>query len=127
MESVLLSSQQRKDLILRMKRETKPSRRLRMHIVLLASDGRAPTEIARGLFCSRTTIYDTASRFLREGLAAFDDRKARGPRPLLGGAAQRRVERLLEEGSPVEHGWLRFPMELQARLPAASQGAARRG
>lgn len=107
MESISLTPQQRKDLILRMKRETKPSRRLRMHIVLLASDGRSPTEIARVLYCSRTTIYAISSRFLREGRAAFDDRQARGPRPLLGGAVRERVERLLEEGSPVEHGWLR--------------------
>ena len=107
MESISLTPQQRKDLILRMKRETKPSRRLRMHIVLLASDGRSPTEIARVLYCSRTTIYAISSRFLREGRAAFDDRQARGPRPLLGGAVMERVERLLEEGSPVEHGWLR--------------------
>jgi Homeodomain-like domain len=28
-----------------------------MHIVLLASDGLSPTQIARVLFCSRTTVY----------------------------------------------------------------------
>jgi len=27
-----------------------------MHIVLLAAEGRSPTEIARMLFCSRTTV-----------------------------------------------------------------------
>jgi hypothetical protein len=52
MESISLTPQQRKDLIIEMKRETKPSRRLRMDIVLLSSDGRSPTEIARVLFCS---------------------------------------------------------------------------
>ena len=98
---------ERKDLIIEMKRERKPSRRLRMHIVLLTSDGRSPTEIARVLFCSRTTVYAIASRLLREGRAAFDDRRRRGPRPLLVGAADERVERLLEEESPTEHGWLR--------------------
>jgi putative transposase len=107
MESISLTPQQRKDLIIEMKRERKPSRRLRMHIVLLTSDGRSPTEIARVLFCSRTTVYAIASRLLREGRAAFDDRRRRGPRPLLGGAANERVERLLEEESPTEHGWLR--------------------
>ena len=107
MESISLTPQQRKDLIIEMKRERKPSRRLRMHIVLLTSDGRSPTEIARVLFCSRTTVYAMASRLLREGRAAFDDRRRRGPRPLLGGAADERVERLLEEESPIEHGWLR--------------------
>jgi putative transposase len=107
MESISLTPQQRKDLIIEMKRERKPSRRLRMHIVLLTSDGRSPTEIARVLFCSRTTVYAMASCLLREGRAAFDDRRRRGARPLLGGAADERVERLLEEESPTEHGWLR--------------------
>jgi DNA-directed RNA polymerase specialized sigma24 family protein len=46
-----------------------------MHIVLLCADGRSPTEIARVLFCSRTTVYAIAARFIREGRAAFDDRK----------------------------------------------------
>ena len=51
-----------------------------MHIALLASDGLSPTEISRVLFCSRTTVYAVASRFVREGRAAFDDREgaARG-------------------------------------------------
>src|SRR5918911_1305578 len=62
-----------------MKREAKPSRRLRMHIALLASEGLLPTEIARVLFCWRTTVYDAVvSRFLREGGAAFDDHGRRG-------------------------------------------------
>jgi hypothetical protein len=52
MENITIAPQVRKDLIIEMKREAKPSRRLRMHIALLASDGRSPTEIARVLFCS---------------------------------------------------------------------------
>ena len=69
MESISLTPQQRKDLIIEMKRERKPSRRLRMHIVLLTSDGRSPTEIARVLFCSRTTVYAIASRVAASVLA----------------------------------------------------------
>ena len=54
-----------------------------MHIVLLCADGCSPTEIARVLFCSRTTVYALVARFVREEQAAFNDRKRRGPEPLL--------------------------------------------
>lgn len=107
MQSIALLSEERKDLIRLMKRERKPSRRLRMHIVLLASDGYCPTHISRVLFCSRTTVYALVERFVEEGQAAFDDRKRRGPRPLLGYLAQKRIETLVQEESPTEHGWLR--------------------
>ncbi len=78
-----------------------------MHIVLLRAEGRSPTEISRVLFCSRTTVYAVAFRFVREGQAAFDDRKRRGPKPLLEELASEYIERLVEEDSPTEHGWLR--------------------
>ena len=107
MENITIAPQQRKGLIIEMKRETRPSRRLRMHIALLASEGLSPTEIARVLFCSRTTVYVVVGRFLREGRAAFDDHARRGPRPLLSQKANERVQKLLEEDSPTEHGWLR--------------------
>ena len=108
MESIAIAPQERKSLIVEMKREARPSRRLRMHIALLASDGLSPTEISRVLFCSRTTVYAVASRFLREGRAAFDDRRRRGLRLLVSKKkAHERVERLLEEESPTSHGWLR--------------------
>jgi putative transposase len=134
MQSIIIAPEERKDLILRMKREAKPSRRLRMHIALLASDGRSPTEIARALFCSRTTVYAVADRFLREGEAAFDDRWRRGPEPLLGEEANERLERLLEEDSPTSHGWLRSRWSckllalqlLRERATAASRETLRR-
>lgn len=107
MQSIAIASSERKDLLRKMKRERRPSRRLRMHIVLLASDGRSPTEIARILFCSRTTVYAVVARFLREKRTAFDDRKRRGPKPLLEEPTEEYIERLLEEQSPTEHGWLR--------------------
>jgi hypothetical protein len=47
MQSITLSSKERKDLICEMKRERKPGRRLRMHIVLLASKGYSPVRIRR--------------------------------------------------------------------------------
>jgi hypothetical protein len=78
-----------------------------MHIVLLASDGRSPTEIARVLFCSRTTVKAVVARFVGEGQAAFFDRHRRGPKSLVDESANERIERSLEEESPVEHGWLR--------------------
>jgi putative transposase len=107
MESIAITSAERKDLISRMKRESKPSRRLRMHIILLACDGRSPTEISRSLFCSRTTVYSIFGRFMQEGQAAFDDRKRRGPEPLVNDSAQELIERLAEEAVPTERGWLR--------------------
>jgi transposase len=107
MQSITLPSEERKDLIKHMKRERRPSRRLRMHIVLLCADGRSPTEIARVLFCSRTTVYVVVARCLRDEQAAFNDRKMRGPKPSVGQPASEYIERLLEEDSPTEHGWLR--------------------
>jgi putative transposase len=109
MQSIILTPEQRKDLIRAMKRETKPSRRLRMHIALLASDGFSPVQISRVLYCSRTTVYALVDRFVEgEGrMSAFDDRARRGPKPLLGEPTEEYVERLVEEGSPTSHGWLR--------------------
>jgi transposase len=106
MQSITLASEERKDLIQKMKRERRPSRRLRMHIVLLCAEGRSPTEIARILFCSRTTVYAVVARFIREEQAAFFDRKRRGPKPLLEEPANEYIERLVEEELPTEHGWL---------------------
>lgn len=107
MESIALSPEERKNLIRKMKRERKPSRRLRMHIVLLAADGRSPSEIARTLYCSRTTVYTITRRFAREGEAAFEDRKQRGPPPKLHPDDQRRLETLVEEAEPWAYGWVR--------------------
>lgn len=108
MQSITLTPQQRKDLIVGMKRQIKPSRRLRMHIALLAADGFSPTQISRTLYCSRTTVYALVERFVAEGhKSAFDDRGRRGPKPLLDEPANERIERLVEEESPTEHGWLR--------------------
>jgi len=107
MQSITITLEERKNLVREIKRERQPSRRLRMHIVLLASDGLSPTEISRVLFCSRTTVYAVVSRFARQKRAAFFDRQRRGPRPLVGEPEEECVERLLEGESPVEHGWLR--------------------
>jgi putative transposase len=107
MQSITLTPKERKNLICRVKRERKPSRRLRMHIVLLAADGHRPTQIARVLYCSRTTVYAIVGRFGGEGEVAFEDRKRRGPRPLLDEPANEWIERLVEEDLPTEHGWLR--------------------
>jgi transposase len=107
MQSIALTPQERKDLICRMKRERRPSRRLRMHIVLLAADGHRPARIARVLYCSRTTVYAIVKRFVRERQAAFDDSGRRGPKPLLDQSANERIEALVEEEMPAVHGWLR--------------------
>jgi putative transposase len=107
MEGITIAPTERKDLIIRMKRERRPSRRLRMHIVLLASEGYSAAEIARILFCSRTTVYAIVGRFVREGQKAFDDRRRRGPAPLVESSAQKLVEDLTEGVVPTERGWLR--------------------
>jgi transposase len=107
MESIAIAPEERKELILRMKRESRPSRRSRMHIILLASEARSATEIARTLFCSRTTVYAIVGRFVREGQAAFDHRRRRGPAPLVEDWARKLIEELTEEALPTERGWLR--------------------
>jgi transposase len=107
MENITIAPGERKDLIFRLKRESKPSRRLRMHIVLLASEGYSPTKIARILFCSRTTVYAIVGRFVREGQRAFDDRRRRGPAPLVERSALKLIEEMTEEALPTEGGWLR--------------------
>ena len=65
MVSSALEAEQRKGFIIAMKQETKPSRRLRMHITLLLADDYKP-EIASLLYCSRTTVYHLAQRFEQE-------------------------------------------------------------
>ena len=107
MESIIIASQERKDLVHQMKRESKPSRRLRVHIILLATDGYSVTRIARTLFCSCTTVYSIIHRFLQEGQEAFDDRERRGPTLLQEKSAQKLIEELAEEGLPTKRGWLR--------------------
>jgi hypothetical protein len=67
MQSITIAPEERKDLIRIMKRERQPSRSLRMHIVLLASEGLSPTQISRVLFCSRTTVYAVVARFAFRG------------------------------------------------------------
>lgn len=78
-----------------------------MHVVLLAAEGRSPTEIVRVLFCSRT-VYAVVARFIREERVAFNDRKRRGPRPLVEDSKEEYIERLVEEDLPTEHSWLRL-------------------
>jgi hypothetical protein len=87
MHSIAIAPEEHKDLIRKIKRERKPSRRLRMHIVLLASDGFSPTQISRILYCSPTTVYAVVSRFVGGKGAAFFERRRRGPKPLLDGSA----------------------------------------
>ena len=80
MTSINLNQQERKDLIRQMKRETRPCRRLRMHIVLLVADDKLkPAQIAAVLYCSRTTVYAVAHRFSQQKGKAFDDKTPRGP------------------------------------------------
>ena len=117
MQSITIAPKERKVLISQMKRESKPSRRLRMHIILLAANSRSPTEISRTLFCSRTTVNSIVGRFIREGRATFDDRKKRGPVPLVDDSVQELIEGLTEEALPTKRGWLRSPASLELQTP----------
>ena len=107
MTSIALTPPQRQMLIRQMRRETQPSRRLRMHIVLLFSEGHSPSQIARVLYCSRTTVYTISRRFAQTGEGAFADQKPRGPAPALSQPAQQRLETLVEQELPRQHGLLR--------------------
>jgi hypothetical protein len=122
MESIVIAPGERKDLIHKMKHEIKPSRRLRMHIVLLAAEDYSPTKIVRALFCSRTTVYVIVGRFIREGQEAFDDRKRRGPALFVENSARKLIEDLTVGVAPAERGWLRSRWsckQLQALGPGA--------
>ena len=61
----------------------------------------------RSLLLTHHRLHERIERFVGEGCSAFDDCKQRGPRPLLDDPAHERIERLVEEESPTEHGWLR--------------------
>lgn len=109
-----------------------------MHITLLASDGFSPTEISRLLYCSRTTVYALARRLVAGGGFTdgeiFNDCGRRGPKPLLKKPTEEYMERLVEEKSPTEHGWLRsrwscklLAVELnKERMVVASRETVRR-
>lgn len=124
MDSISLAPQERKALIQKMKQETKASRRLRMHILLLVADGHSPSQIARALYCSRTTVYAVARRFAQGGEVAFEDQQRRGPPPKLDERAQERIEALVDQAEPWILGWLRsrWTCTLLARQLLAEQG-----
>jgi hypothetical protein len=63
------------------------------------------------------------ARFVGDKQAAFFDRRRRGPKSLVDESANERIERLLEEESPVEQGWLRSPASLE--LQAFGRGVVR--
>ena len=89
-----------------------------MHIVLLAAEGHPPTGIAQGLFCSRTTPYTVVDHFVREKQAAFLDRERGRSKPSLDEPANERIEeRLVQEDSLTEHGWLRSRWRSKSSSP----------
>lgn len=71
------------------------------------ADGHRPSQIARVLYCSRTTVYTTTRRFLQGEEAAFADQRPRGPAPALDQLVQQRLARLVEQERPLHHGFLR--------------------
>jgi putative transposase len=73
--SIVLGGSQRKRLLQMYRKEPDPQVRLRAHIILLLSEGRAWTLIAAVLFCSSATIARWKRRFERGGIDALLEQK----------------------------------------------------
>src|SRR5687768_16904332 len=86
--SIVLGSSQRKRLLAVYRRESvHPQVRLRAHIILLLSEGRAWALIAAVLFCSTATIARWKTRFESGGVDALgDERRGRKATRLVGWA-----------------------------------------
>ena len=85
-------------------RDVRPSHAV---VCVLVADKLKAAEIAAVLYCSRTTVYAVAQRFSKQKEKAFDDRTPRGPVPSLDASACQRLEHLVEQEVPREHGFNR--------------------
>jgi transposase len=95
---------------------------LRLHILLLLSRHRSPTEIADWLFCSRSSVYEVAHCW-RQGWRPAQNEEAEGPisAMILTSSLRRSLLALLGK-SPSADGWCRtrwscatLALSLQAR------------
>ena len=86
--SIVLGSSQRKRLLAMYRKESvHPQVRLRAHIILLLSEGRAWSLIAAVLFCSTATIARWKTRFESGGVEALrDERRSHKATRLVGWA-----------------------------------------
>jgi putative transposase len=86
--SIVLGSSQRKRLLAVYRKEPDPQVRLRAHIILLLSEGRAWSLIAAVLFCSTATIARWKARFESGGVEALrEEGRGRAATLLAGWAA----------------------------------------
>ena len=82
--SITLTTDERKALLVHLRRSPAPDLRLRAHIILLLADGYAWATITAVLFCSSRTVARWQQRFLRDRVAGLADRDRATPAGLAG-------------------------------------------
>jgi transposase len=79
---------------------------LRLHILLLLSQQRSPTDIAEWLLCSRSSVYEVAARWRQEGIRFVQEQTA-AKLPLDLAPSLRRSLLALLGKPPAAEGWCR--------------------
>ncbi len=107
-----------------LRRPTMPSGQTRRARILLALDaGRSPTETARLLHVSRSTVHLWHRRYRAEGLAGLTDRARSGRPPVVDGRTVERILFLTTERVPVEA--THWSTRLMARYAGVTQWQVR--
>jgi len=104
--SIVLGGSQRKRLLQLYRTESDPQVRLRAHIILLLSDGRAWALIAAVLFCSSATIARWKTRFERGDIDALLEQQ-RGRRSTFWSGWAAVVVRWVKTLTPRDFGYCR--------------------
>ena len=108
-----------------LRRPTTPSGQTRRARILLALDaGRSPTETARLLHVSRSTVHLWHRRYRAEGLAGLTDRARSGRPPVVDGRTVERILFLTTERVPREA--THWSTRLMARYAGVTQWQVRR-
>jgi len=103
--SIQLRSEERRSLLLEVRRGTDPQQRLRAHVLLLLADGWTWNVIVAVLFTSTSTINRWRRRFHKERLAALQAIEPRRSR--LGGFWIALLIRCVTLQTPLDFGFLR--------------------
>lgn len=94
----------------RLRRRTKRTKdtplRTRYLIVVSLADGRSPTDTARALIVSRSTIYRVAARYRQQGETGLVDRREDNGDVKCDEAYLATLYEVVE-GQPEDHGWMR--------------------
>jgi transposase len=80
---------------------------LRLHILLLLSQHRSPTDIADWLLCSRSSVYEVAARWRQGGRPEQEQDAEESPAALPLAPSLRRSLLALLGRSPAAYGWCR--------------------